>query len=67
MNTKKFKSVLAIKGKTQKDILKVLKCGYMTLNKKVNGQIGFSTDEIGKVKNFLELTDNEVVEIFINS
>lgn len=67
MNTNKLKSILANQGKTQKELAKLFNCAYMTLNKKVNGEIKFSVNEIAELKKYLNLTDNEVVEIFINN
>lgn len=61
-----LKSKLSLKEKTQKDLAKVLGLSKVSVSKKVNGLSRFSLPEVKKIKDYLELTDDEVVEIFIN-
>ena len=61
-----LKSKLSLKEKTQKDLAKVLGLSKVSVSKKANGLSRFSLPEVKKIKDYLELTDDEVVEIFIN-
>ena len=61
-----LKSKLSLKEKTQKDLAKVLGLSKVSVSKKVNGLSRFSLPEVKKIKDYLKLTDDEVVEIFIN-
>lgn len=61
-----LKSKLSLKEKTQKDLAKALGLSKVSVSKKVNGLLRFSLPEVKKIKDYLELTDDEVVEIFIN-
>ena len=61
-----LKSKLSLKEKTQKDLAKALGLSKVSVSKKVNGLSRFSLPEVKKIKDYLELTDDEVVEIFIN-
>ena len=61
-----LKSKLSLKEKTQKDLAKVLGLSKVSVSKKVNGLSRFSLPEVKKVKDYLDLTNDEVVEIFIN-
>ena len=61
-----LKSKLSLKEKTQKDLAKALGLSKVSVSKKVNGLLWFSLPEVKKVKDYLDLTNDEVVEIFIN-
>ena len=61
-----LKSKLSLKEKTQKDLTKALGLSKVSISKKVNGLLRFSLPEVKKVKDYLDLTNDEVVEIFIN-
>ena len=61
-----LKSKLSLKEKTQKDLAKSLGLSKVSVSKKVNGVLRFSLPEVKKVKDYLDLTNDEVVEIFIN-
>ena len=61
-----LKSKLSLKEKTQKDLAKALGLFKVSVSKKVNGLLRFSLPEVKKVKDYLDLTNDEVVEIFIN-
>lgn len=61
-----LKSKLSLKEKTQKDLAKALGLSKVSISKKVNGLLRFSLPEVKKVKDYLDLTNDEVVEIFIN-
>ena len=61
-----LKSKLSLKEKTQKDLAKALGLSKVSVSKKVNGLLRFSLPEVKKVKDYLDLTNDDVVEIFIN-
>ena len=61
-----LKSKLSLKEKTQKDLAKALGLSKVSVSKKVNGVLRFSLPEVKKVKDYLDLTNDEVVEIFID-
>ena len=61
-----LKLKLSLKEKTQKDLAKALGLSKVSVSKKVNGLLRFSLPEVKKVKDYLDLTNDEVVEIFIN-
>ena len=61
-----LKSKLSLKEKTQTDLAKALGLSKVSVSKKVNGLLRFSLPEVKKVKDYLDLTNDEVVEIFIN-
>ena len=61
-----LKSKLSLKEKTQKDLAKALGLSKVSVSKKVNGLLRFSLPEVKKVKDYLDLTNDEVVEIFIS-
>ncbi len=61
-----LKSKLTLNEITQRDLAERLGLAEVTINKKVNGTIGFSLEEIAKMKDYLRLSNDEVVEIFIN-
>ena len=53
-------------NKTQNDIAKLFGFSIPSINKRFNGKVKFKPDEIKKIKDYLKLTNDEVVEIFIN-
>lgn len=61
-----LKSKMILQEKTQGDIAKILGLSIVSVSKKFNGVIKFSPNEISKIKKYLNLTDSEVVEIFIS-
>ena len=61
-----LKSKLSLRERTQRDLAKALGLSEVSTNKKVNGTIKFSLNEVKKIKEYLNLTNDEVVEIFIN-
>lgn len=60
-----LKSKLSLKEKTQKDLAKALGLSKVSVSKKVNGLLRFSLPEVKKVKDYLDLTNDEVAEIFL--
>ena len=66
LNRKLLDSKMALKGTTQRSLAKYLKKSEVAINKKFQGILKFSVDDISKIKDYLDLTNDEVVEIFIN-
>ena len=62
-----LKSKLSLRERTQRDLAKALGLSEVSTNKKVNGTIKFSLNEVKKIKEYLDLTNDEVVEIFITN
>ncbi len=60
-----LKSKLSLRERTQRDLAKALGLSEVSTNKKVNGTIKFSLNEVKKIKEYLNLTNDEVVEIFL--
>ena len=60
-----LKSKLSLRERTQKDLAKALGLSEVSTNKKVNGTIKFSLNEVKKIKEYLNLTNDEVAEIFL--
>ena len=65
-NKNLLKSKLALKGYTQKVVARKILMKEPTLTQKINNNQPFRTEEIAKIKKILNLTNDEVVEIFIN-
>ena len=66
INRKLLDSKMVLNGKTQDDVAKLFGFSIVPVNKKFNGRTKFKPEEIAKLKEFLKLTNDEVVEIFIN-
>lgn len=62
-----LKSKLSLRERTQRDLAKALGLSEVSTNKKVNGTVKFSLNEVKKIKEYLNLTNDEVVEIFITN
>ena len=65
-NKNLLKSKLALKGYTQKVVARKISMKEPTLTQKINNNQPFRTEEIARMKKILNLTNDEVVEIFIN-
>ena len=66
LNRRLLDSKMALKGCTQRSLAKYLKKSEVSINKKFQGYLKFSVDDISKIKNYLKLTNDEVVENIIN-
>ena len=66
INRKLLDSKMVLNGKTQDDVAKLFGFSIVPVNKRFNGKVKFKPDEIKKIKDYLDLTNDEVVEIFIN-
>ena len=61
-----FKSKLALNNLLTKDILSELRITRQTYNQKLKGLQPFNNNEISKLKKLLNLSNDEVAEIFLD-
>lgn len=66
MNKDKLKGKLVEKKKTYEDCANALGVSITTFSNKMNGKGSLYIEEVNTLSNFLELTDNEKIEIFLN-
>lgn len=59
-------SKMVLHGRTQRDLAKFLGLSEVSVNKKFQGILRFNVNDIKRIKDYLHLTDSEVVEIFIS-
>ena len=62
--TKKLKEVRKKKGYTQENLATLLDIGIPTYSRKENNLIPFTLEELGRIKEFLKLSDQDFVNIF---
>ena len=67
MDTKRFKSIMALHGDTQTTLAEALKMARETLHRKISEQSEFSQSEIKAIKNRYRLTPDEVDAIFLKN
>ena len=61
-----FKSKVALNNLLAKDILSELRITRQTYNQKLKGLQPFNNNEISKLKKLLNLSNDEVAEIFLD-
>lgn len=61
-----LKAKMVLEEKTQPQIAKVLGLSLPSVSKKINGVTKFSIEEIKKLRKYLNLTTEEVEEIFLS-
>lgn len=66
MNIDKLKGKLVEKKKTYEECSKFLNVTISTFNNKMNGKSKFYIEEINKLSDLLELTNQEKIDIFLN-
>jgi hypothetical protein len=66
LNKKLLNSKMVLHGRTQKDLSKFLGMSEVSINKKFQGVLRFNVNDIKRIKDYLHLTDSEVVEIFLS-
>lgn len=66
MNIDKLKGKLVEKRKTYEDCSKHLGITITSFSNKMNGRSKFYVDEINKLSNFLKLSNQEKIDIFLN-
>lgn len=67
LNINKLKSYLALKGMTIGDLAKAIEMSISTLSNKINGRTEFTASEIAEIQKVLDIPDEEVLDIFINT
>ncbi|WP_312907292.1 hypothetical protein [Tissierella praeacuta] len=66
MNIDKLKGKLVEKKKTYEDCANVLNISITTFSNKINGKGRLYIDEVNLLASYLELTDTEKIDIFLN-
>lgn len=66
INLQKLKGKLVEKGKTYSDCAEYLGFSTVTFNNKINGKGKFYIDEVNKLSEFLGLTNEEKINIFLD-
>ena len=61
-----LKSTMILQEKTQSEMAKVLGLSLVSVSKKINGVIKFNLEEVKKIKEYLNLTDEEINQIFLS-
>ena len=61
-----LKSKMILQEKTQSEMAKVLGLSLVSVSKKINGVIKFNLEEVKKIKEYLNLTDDEINQIFLS-
>lgn len=67
LNKNYLKSKLALKGFTVKRLAEKMEMNYPNFSLKIRGKVLFRPQEIQKIQEILELSNDEVVEIFIEN
>lgn len=65
MNTNLLRSKMVLNGETIKTLSEHLGIAYQTCSRKISGSIDFRQSEIIAIKNLYNLTDQEVVDMFV--
>ena len=61
-----LKSKMILQENTQSEMAKVLGLSLVSVSKKINGVIKFNLEEVKKSKEYLNLTDEEINQIFLS-
>lgn len=59
-----FEAILKMRGKKLSDVSDFLQVNRSTIYKKVSQETDFTRAEVQKIKEFLELSEQETVDIF---
>ena len=65
-NTNKLKAKIAERGLTMKELAENINISSSTFSQKVSGKVKFSQDDIRKIDKELNLTTDELREIFLS-
>lgn len=65
-NTNKLKAKIAERGLTMKELAENINISSSTFSQKVSGKVKFSQDDIRKIDKELNLTADELREIFFS-
>ena len=66
INKQLLKSKMILREITQPQIAKKLGLSITSINQKINGNIIFKPKEIKEIRNLLDLSNDETVEIFLS-
>ena len=66
INQKLLNSKVALSGLTFKELAKKIGMPYQSFNNRKTGKIEFNSSEIKALKDILNLTNDDVAEIFFN-
>ena len=66
LNKRLLNSKMVLNGRTQRDLSRFLGISEVSVNKKFQGVLRFNVNDIRRIKEYLKLTDSEVVEIFLS-
>ena len=66
VNQNLLNSKVALSGLTFKELAKKIGMPYQSLNNRKTGKIEFTSSEIKALKDILNLTNDDVAEIFFN-
>ena len=66
INQNLLKSKVALSGLTFKELAKKIGMPYQSFNNRKTGKIEFNSSEIKALKDILNLTNDDVAEIFFN-
>lgn len=64
MNIKLLEYYLSLSEISKKDLAKMMNISYMSILRKFNLKFDFTLGEVKKIKEILQLTDEEMLEIF---
>jgi len=64
LNSNKLKAARINKGYTQKKLADEIKIGETSYTKRENGNYSFSVDEVLKLKEVLNLKNDDIISIF---
>ena len=66
LNKKLLKAKMILQEKSQSEMAEVLGIAVVSVSKKINGVIKFNLEEVKKIKEYLNLTDEEINQIFLS-
>lgn len=65
MNTQKLKGIIRERDKNYNQCANAIGKSVTTFNSKINGRVAFTVIECEELGNFLGMTDNEKIEVFL--
>ena len=65
MQSRELKSLRVLRGLTQKELADKLGMSETSYTKRENGQISFTIDEIKNLKLILQLTNEDIIRVFL--
>nr|DAH30672.1 MAG TPA: DNA-binding protein [Bacteriophage sp.]DAT90713.1 MAG TPA: DNA-binding protein [Bacteriophage sp.] len=65
MNTQKLKGIIRERDKNYNQCANAIGKSVAAFNSKINGRVAFTVIECEELGNFLGMTDNEKIEVFL--